>query len=61
MPYNGSTGATPVGPPGAFGREAAPGAAADALGRRELWPTLLLAAFTVMTLEWLAHALRARV
>lgn len=53
--------AIPVGPPGAFGREAAPGAAADALGRRELWPTLLLAAFTVMTLEWLAHALRARV
>ncbi len=54
--------AIPVGPSAAFGREATPGDRAGITeGRRERWPELLLAAFVVMTVEWLAHARRARV
>ncbi len=57
--------AIPLGRPARFGRDALP---ADSRtdrgpieGRRELWPSLLLAAFVVMTVEWLLHARRARV
>lgn len=54
--------AIPVGPSAAFGREATQGdRAAITEGRRERWPELLLAAFVVMTVEWIAHARRARV
>jgi hypothetical protein len=61
-----SESAIPLGQPARFGRDAQPrgGDPADTgplEGRRELWPTLLLAAFVVMTLEWLLHARRARV
>lgn len=56
--------AIPIGRPVRFGRDAIPASMADRAaieGRRELWPSLLLAAFVVMTLEWLLHARRARV
>lgn len=53
--------AVAVGPPALFGREALPAGRAEAEGRRELWPELLLAAFVLMTVEWLVHARRARV
>jgi hypothetical protein len=61
-----SESAIPLGQPARFGRDAQPrgGSPADIgplEGRRELWPTLLLAAFIVMTVEWLLHARRARV
>lgn len=61
-----SESAIPLGQPARFGRDAQPqgGDPADTgplEGRRELWPTLLLAAFIVMTVEWLLHARRARV
>ncbi|MCC5823571.1 MAG: VWA domain-containing protein [Phycisphaerales bacterium] len=50
-----------VGEPALFGREALPAARAAVEGRRELWPTLLLIAFVIMTLEWFVHARRARI
>jgi hypothetical protein len=59
-----SESAIPLGEPARFGRDAQPTSTGDTgplEGRRELWPTLLLAAFIVMTVEWLLHARRARV
>jgi hypothetical protein len=55
--------AIPTRPGAVFGRAASPntGPGAPTEGRRELWPELLLAAFIVITLEWLVHARRARI
>lgn len=56
-----SESAIPLGLPARFGRDAAANASDAVQGRRERWPELLLAAFVVMTVEWLLHARRARV
>lgn len=53
--------ALPTSPGATLGTSRARAQAGDTGGRRELWPTLLLAAVVVMTLEYLLHAARARV